>query len=140
MKAKLIDFYLGENHILIYRGDMMIVYKATNKLNDKVYIGITTKTLKHRMSIHKRDSKVKNTYFYKAIRKYGFDNFVWEEIDTASTIEELHEKEIYYIKQYDSFDNKENGYNTTSGGGSLYLITEEEILVHNKQHSGGGVI
>lgn len=54
----------------------MIVYKATNKLNDKVYIGITTKTLRHRMSIHKKDAKVKNTYFYRAIRKYGFDNFI----------------------------------------------------------------
>lgn len=53
----------------------MIVYKATNNINNKVYIGITTKTLEHRKSIHKKDSKTKDTYFYKAIRKYGFENF-----------------------------------------------------------------
>lgn len=115
---------------------MMIVYKATNKINGKVYIGITTKTLKHRISIHKKDSKTKNTYFYKAIKKYGFDNFIWEEIDTASSIEELHDKEIYYIKHYDSFDNKEKGYNTTSGGGSLYQITEEERQARSERAKG----
>lgn len=49
----------------------MIVYKATNTNNNKVYIGITTKTLEHRMKIHKKDSKRKDTYFYKAIRKHG---------------------------------------------------------------------
>ena len=69
----------------------MIVYKATNKINNKVYIGITTKTLEHRKSIHKKDSKTKNTYFYKAIRKHGFDYIKWEVIDTALSIEELHE-------------------------------------------------
>lgn len=87
----------------------MIVYKATNITNKKVYIGITTKTLEHRMKIHKRDSKKLGTYFYNAIRKYGFDNFKWEVIDTASSIDELHKKEIYYISKYNSFDNKDLG-------------------------------
>jgi group I intron endonuclease len=114
----------------------MIVYKAINKLNGKVYIGITTKTLEHRKSIHKRDSKTKHTYFYRAIRKYGFDNFEWEVVDTATTIEELHEKEVFYIKQYDSFDNKDKGYNATSGGGSLYQITEEERLARSERAKG----
>ena len=114
----------------------MIVYKATNKINNKVYIGITTKTLEHRKSIHKKDSKTKNTYFYKAIRKHGFDNFEWEVIDTAQSIEELHEKEIAYIKQYESFDNKEKGYNTTSGGGSLYKITESERKARSERAKG----
>ena len=135
MKAKLV-LYLGENNILFNRGDIMIVYKAINKLNNKVYIGITTKTLEHRKSIHKKDSKIKDTYFYRAIRKYGFDNFEWEEIDTATTIKELHEKEVFYIKQYDSFDNKEKGYNTTSGGGSLYKITEEEKAARSERAKG----
>lgn len=106
----------------------MIVYKATNKINNKVYIGITTKTLEHRMKIHLRDSKNKDTYFYRAIRKYGFDNFTWEIIDTASTVKELEEKEKYYISIYNSFDNKELGYNTQSGGHNLYKITNEERM------------
>lgn len=114
----------------------MIVYKATNIINNKVYIGITTKTLEHRVSIHKKDSKVKNTYLYRAIRKYGFENFIWEEIDTANSIEELHEKEIFYIKKYDSFDNKEKGYNTTSGGYNLYDITDEERKKRSERARG----
>lgn len=114
----------------------MIVYKATNIINGKVYIGITTHTLKHRMSIHKKDAKNKSTYFYRAIQKYGFENFKWEVIDTATTIEELHQKEVFYIKQYDSFDNKEKGYNTTSGGGSLYRLTQEERIARSNRAKG----
>lgn len=114
----------------------MIVYKATNKINGKIYIGITTKTLEHRRKIHIRDSKKVDTYFYRAIRKYGEDNFEWEIIDTAETKKELEELEKYYIKLYDSFDNKEKGYNTTSGGCSLYEITKEERQKRSKRVKG----
>ena len=78
----------------------MIIYKATNLINDKIYIGLTTKSLEHRISVHKKDSKRLNTYFYQAIRKYGFENFKWEVVDTAITMEELEEKERYYIKLF----------------------------------------
>ena len=81
--------------------------------------------------VHKRDSQRLNTYFYQAIRKHGFDNFKWEVIGTAETIEELEEKERYYIKLYNCFDNKDVGYNTQSGGNNLYEITEE----HRRQRS-----
>lgn len=105
----------------------MIIYKATNIKNGKVYIGLTTKTLEHRRKIHERDSKTKNTYFYRAMRKHGIESFRWEVLDdSAQTIEELEELERFYIKQYESFDNKSKGYNTQSGGNSLYQITEEE--------------
>ena len=105
----------------------MIIYKATNVKNGKVYIGLTTKTLEHRKRIHERDSRTKDTYFYRAMRKYGPESFTWEVLDdSAKTIEELEELERFYIKQYDSFDNKDKGYNTQSGGNSLYQITEEE--------------
>ena len=45
----------------------MLIYKATNLVNGKVYIGMTTKTLEHRAKVHKRDSQRLNTYF---IRQY----------------------------------------------------------------------
>ena len=106
----------------------MLIYKATNLINGKIYIGMTTKTLEHRVKVHKRDSQRLNTYFYQAIRKHGFDKF---KIDTAETMEELEEKERYYIKLYNCFDNKDVGYNTQSGGNSLYEITEE----HRRQRS-----
>lgn len=114
----------------------MIVYKATNKINNKVYIGITTKTLEHRKRIHIRDSKTKNTYFYRALRKYGENNFEWEIIDSAETMEELEELERYYINLYDSFNNKKKGYNSTSGGHNLYEITDEERHNRSKRAKG----
>lgn len=114
----------------------MIIYKATNKVNGKVYIGQTTKTLKERMNSHKKDSLRMNTYFYRAIRKYGWDNFEWEIIDeSATTIEELNRLEQYYIKLYDSFDNKQKGYNTQSGGKN-YQMTAEECLKRSERVKG----
>lgn len=79
------------------------------------------------MKIHKRDSQRINTYFYNAVNKYGFDKFKWEVIDdTATSFEELETLEKHYIKLYGSFDNKDKGYNTQSGGNSLYEVTTEE--------------
>ena len=114
----------------------MIVYLATNMINNKKYVGITTKTLEHRIKIHKRDSKVLDTYFYRAIRKYGFDSFKWEVIDTAQSKQELDEKERYYIKLYDTFDDKEKGYNSTSGGGNLYDVTQELRQLRSERATG----
>ena len=56
---------------------MGIIYKATNKINGKIYIGQSTRTLNYRKSTHKASIKNKNvtTPFCFALRKYGFDNF-----------------------------------------------------------------
>lgn len=53
----------------------MIIYKATNKINGKVYIGQSHKSLEERMRRHKNDSIRQDSYFYRAIRKYGWENF-----------------------------------------------------------------
>lgn len=53
-----------------------IVYRITNNINNKVYIGITTILLKRRWSAHKRDDKKLKYPLYKSIRKYGIDNFM----------------------------------------------------------------
>ena len=73
----------------------MIIYKATNKINGKVYIGQSHKSLEERMRRHKNDSTRQDSYFYRAIRKYGWENFSWEVIDIAETDEELDQKEVY---------------------------------------------
>lgn len=114
----------------------MIIYKATNKINNKVYIGQTHKTLEERMRRHKNDSKKQNSYFYRAIRKYGWENFIWEIIDTANTDEELNEKEQYWIKFYNSSDNKNKGYNSTSGADNNYTITKYERLRRSERAKG----
>lgn len=105
-----------------------IIYKVTNKINNKLYIGQTTKELDVRITQHYNKMKIEkdNCYFYNAIRKYGKENFIWEIVCECNTRKELNEKEIYYIKEYNTFW-KNNGYNLTLGGFGMngYKQTEE---------------
>lgn len=91
-----------------------IIYRATFP-NGKVYIG-KTKNFKMRIYHHIWNSKKSsnNIILYKAIRKYGHTNIVWDIIDTCETYEELADKEIFYIKEYKSIEH-ENGYNMVCG-------------------------
>lgn len=114
----------------------MLVYMATNIINDKKYIGITTKTLEHRKKIHERDSKTRESYFYRALRKYGFTNFELKVIDYAKTLAELNEKEKYYISLYKTFDNKEKGYNSTNGGDNDFTFSKEELKNRSERVKG----
>ena len=100
----------------------MIVYRAKNKINNKSYIGITTKTLEHRKITHQKAAKYSNRKFYTALNKYGFDNFEWSVLAEGSDITDLENKEQYYIEKYNSFN---GGYNLTSGGESLKEYSEE---------------
>lgn len=95
----------------------MIIYKCTNIKNKKCYIGQTIITLNKRRQSHESKSfkKSDNTYFHKAIRKYGKEFFIWEVICKCDNKEELDEMEFHYIKQYNSFV-KDGGYNLTHGG------------------------
>lgn len=97
-----------------------IIYKVTNKINNKIYIGQTRNTLDKRKSEHYREARycdkwnIKDNKFHKALLKYSYEDFIWEiEDDSALSSEELLEKEIYYINKYDSF---KYGYNSTIGG------------------------
>lgn len=97
----------------------MIIYKITNRINEKVYIGKTTKTLEERIIGHYDQFKYArkrtiNYVIYKAMRKYGWENFVFEIIDNALTEDVLNEKEMYWIKYYNC--KIPNGYNMTNGG------------------------
>ena len=93
-----------------------IIYKATNLINGKIYIGKTVKTLKIRKTKHKSAALNNKTIypFYRAIRKYGFKNFEWKIIDYALTEEILFEMEKYYIKKLKT--KAPDGYNSTDGG------------------------
>lgn len=106
---------------------LLIIYKATNLVNDKIYIGQTINTLEYRKNQHFREAKSKRrhtVYFHNALNKYGYDNFVFEQIDTAKSQEELDEKERYWIRYYNS-NNKTYGYNLDSGGQSGGKKSEE---------------
>jgi hypothetical protein len=91
----------------------MLVYIAKNKVNNKVYIGITKRKLEKRIYEHLYFSKLekyKNIRFYNSINKYGGDKLEWDILYECDTIEELLEKEKYYINLYNSI-NPEFGYN-----------------------------
>lgn len=94
-----------------------IIYKVINIKNSKIYIGQTTKTLEERIYYHyyraDHSLDITHTHFINAIRKYGKENFKWEQIDSADSREDLDNKEIYWIQYYNSI---ENGYNIQAGG------------------------
>lgn len=106
-----------------------IIYKATNLINGKPYIGQTVKTLHKRKIEHKSNVKrnSKNYYFYNGIKKYGWDNFEWVTICECSSRDELNEKETFYINELNSL--APNGYNLTLGGNgtSGFVFTPEHI-------------
>lgn len=87
------------------------IYRITNKVNGKSYIGQTRNTVefKWRQHINAKDNK----YFHKAIRKYGVENFKIDTLECCN-VEDLDSREIYYIAKYNTFG--ENGYNLTKGG------------------------
>lgn len=97
----------------------MIVYKATNLINGKVYIGYTTKTLLERISAHvsKANCLTQKHYtqaFKLALRKYGIENFSWEELAICDSKEEACSLEMQLIQEFNSMT--PNGYNMTFGG------------------------
>lgn len=85
------------------------IYKITNLINNKCYIGQTT-DYKRRFIEHKRMYQENDKTLYKAFKKYGIDNFSFEVLEKCKN---YNEREIYYIEKFDSYH---NGYNMTLGG------------------------
>ena len=86
------------------------IYKTTNLINDKIYIGQKkSETFLHEEYLGS-GKRLKS-----AITHYGKENFKVELLEECDSKQELDEKEIFYIKQYDS-QNLEIGYNLTKGG------------------------
>ena len=84
---------------------MPYIYKITNKINGKSYIGKTLKTIEVRWSEHCQDYKKERNEkrpLYSAMKKYGVNNFSIEEIEECNE-EELNEKERYWIEFYRTF-------------------------------------
>ena len=116
------------------------IYKATNKVNGKIYIGFDSnwpnRQWKHHTNYKTPKHPQYNCLFYKAIRKYGLKNFEWEVICQSKNGQYLlNEMEPYFIKQYDTFG--KHGYNMTSGGeGALgckrSLETKEKMSLWQK--------
>lgn len=110
------------------------IYKSTNTINGKVYIGFDS-NYPSRIKDHKKSAlkKGSDTYFHRAIRKYGWDNFTWEIIyQSVDGNHTLNVMEGYFITEHDTYY---NGYNMTLGGeGSLghkYTPTNESNILRS---------
>ena len=91
------------------------IYKITNKINGKSYIGQTIQNVKERFYQHcatKCSQAILNMVIHKAINKYGKSNFTIEVIEEVESTN-LNDRERYWIRYYDSYN---NGYNSTEGG------------------------
>ena len=97
----------------------MIIYKITNIVNNKVYVGQTVKSVSIRRSEHVSEAIRRNGdgLLGKAIRKYGKEKFLIEPIDSASSKEELDRKEQEWIVKLNSHVSN-GGYNLAIGGSS----------------------
>lgn len=96
----------------------MVIYQTTNVINNKIYIGQDKNNNQNYLG--------SGNLIKKVIKKYGKENFIKEILCTCSTIDELNDKEKYYINKYQS-TNKDIGYNIAVGG------TDGVML--NRKHS-----
>ena len=107
------------------------VYKITCKVNNKIYIGQTIESLTQRFNRHMGYQKDEHdTKFYRAIRKYGKDNFYIELLEEVSNQNELDKREYYWICFYDSVN---KGYNTKDcigkcGGDTLSTHPNKKLI------------
>ena len=109
---------------MIINNGKYCVYVHTNKINGKMYVGQTCQKPERRWN--KGGGYRPETYFGKAIAKYGWDNFEHEIVASNLTKEEADNFEILLIKELNT-QNRSYGYNLTAGGeGSSGCVRNEE--------------
>lgn len=105
------------------------IYKITNLINQKSYIGqsvnIETRWKKHRNIYNKPKNKSYNYPLYKAFRKYGIDKFSFEIIEEC-LVTQLNERERYWVSYYNTFF---QGYNQTLGGDSSRISFKKDVII-----------
>lgn len=127
----------------------MYVYKITNIINSKIYVGIT-KNYDERIKYHKQrafqpNHKEYDKVLYKAFRKYGLENFTFELLEQNLTEHEARIAEQAYIKAFNSTSH-EKGYNVTPGGEldcargenvNTAVITDQEVIhIRTRRNQG----
>lgn len=111
---------------------MIGIYKITNLVNGKCYIGQSTNIKKrwvaHRSDAFNEKSEAYHYPLYRAMRKYGIEKFSFEVLEECSS-ELLDEKEVFFIKQYNAYG--DGGYNQDEGGGNAIhgnKLTKDQII------------
>ncbi len=104
---------------------MAYIYKITNDINGKIYIGKTYNSIEKRFKEHCKDRlkrKCEQRPLYSAMNKYGIEHFYIELLEETDNPEE---REKYWIEYYGSF---KNGYNATTGGDGKPYVDKDIII------------
>lgn len=111
---------------------MAYIYKITNDINEKVYIGktiydIATRLKQHQYDCNKRCGEIRP--LYRAMRKYGFEHFHIEQLEECSDVD-ASDREQYWIRYYNSYIGfpDSNGYNATMGGDGSFRVDRNWII------------
>ena len=114
-----------DDDIVWSTGKPVAVYQITNMVNNKIYIGYTTKTIANRMATHRWTAKNgSKSYLHTAMRKYGFEVFDIKLISNHASVKEAKETEIKLIAELRK--NNIPNYNLLDGGnGGLYVKDKE---------------
>ena len=111
------------------------VYKITNIINNKIYIGITSIGAGKRFRLHLSKAKLGSNYpLHTAIREFGDTNFKIDILELCDSIEQLRDREKYFIALFNSKD-PNVGYNTTNGG-EYIEVTQEMREALSKAQKG----
>jgi len=109
----------------------MIIYLIRNKLNNKCYVGLDRHSGDKRWKDHLRRSRLpeQTQLIDRKIKEYGESSFEYQVLCECHTIDELKEREVYFIEQYNSFVGNGHGYNLTLGGDGCFgfKMTESQI-------------
>ena len=103
----------------------MFIYKITNLINGKIYVGQTTRNPIERFKEHKHADSI----IGKAIRKYGAENFEIDILDECETFDELNECEMFWIAELNC--KVPDGYNVTDGGSYYWGFSDDLAIMYS---------
>jgi group I intron endonuclease len=121
----------------------MYIYKITNLVNQKVYIGQTVqKNPKMRWYDHQASArKGKKSPLYNSIRKHGVDKFAWEIIDSTLSVDDLNKKEAVWLDHYrnltEVYNIREAGNNKLHSDKSILKMQESQRQAHARRRAEG---
>lgn len=101
----------------------MIIYKITNRITNKSYVGQTVRPLEKRIQAHRWASSKASMLITRAIHKYGWENFEVEVLCECSSLQELNAQEVRYVQSLKTL--APEGYNLRAGGGGLGVSSPE---------------
>lgn len=118
-----------------------VIYLITNTVNGNLYVGQTTKSSRKRFSQHKAASKIPKPEgaLHRAMKKYGFECFIMNEICSTNNIDFIDDLERFFIKEFNSLTIG-HGYNCETGGSVNKHLSEEvkaQISLRSKGKPSG---